>query len=377
MAFKDLKGNADVRKGLAEMISSGKIPHALMFFENDGCGALAIIQAFLQRLFCTEVSDNDSCGTCPACNKVAKLIHPDVHYVFPINTSTKVSGTFKDLTSEMFLKWWRELVISNPYFVENQLADALGIEGKNSAIGSTEARRLIDKLSLTSVEGGYRAVVVYLPERMNQEAANRLLKSIEEPPEKTIFLMITHAPEKVLQTISSRCQGIRLLPLTKMEVAQTLEDVFEVSPEEAISAAESAGGSVGVALSVLSETEDATVDKEIFTSLMDALVSRNLYAILEAGEAMAALDSREKQKAFCKFAGECLRKLFMIQQGLSQISGVNPSESDYYNTLALKCKKSFARGAMAQFDKAIMLLDRNVSQKMIFCDLVNHLYFLI
>jgi len=377
MTFRELPGNTDVKKGLAEMISSGKIPHALMFFENDGCGAIAVIQAFLQRLFCTEVSDNDSCGTCPSCNKISKLIHPDVHYIFPINSGNKVSGAFKDLTSEMFLKWWRELVVSNPYFMENQLSDALGIEGKNSAIGSTEARSLIDKLSLTSVEGGYRAVVVYLPEKMNQDAANRLLKSIEEPPEKTIFLMITHAPEKVLQTISSRCQGIRLMPLSKTEIAETLEKVYDASPEEAYSAAESAGGSVGVALRLLSEVEDVTTDKEIFTSLMDALVSRNLVSILEVGEAMAALDSREKQKAFCKFAGECLRKLFMTQQGLAQISGVSPSESDYYNAIAGKCKKTFARGAMAQFDKAIMLLDRNVSQKMIFCDLVNHLYFLI
>jgi len=377
MQFSKIQGDQDVKKALCEMADSGRIPHAIMFYENDGCGALAMILAFLQKILCHNPSQTDSCGECPSCNKVEKLIHPDIHFTFPITTGSKVSGAVKDLTCDMYLKWYREFLIKNPYFLENELGGALGIESKSGTIAVAEAKAIINQLSLTSVQGGYRAVVVYLPEKMNQEAANRLLKSIEEPPEKTLFLMVTHAPEKVLQTISSRCQGIRILPMTKDEVVATLVNEFEIDEDSAQRAASVSGGSVGKALKYLEDSEDVTVEEDIFRQLMDALVSRNLYDALQAGDAMADLDSREKQKAFCKFAGDCLRKIFMLQQNLSDLSGVTAEEKDYYITLAQKCKKSFPRNAMALLDKAMMLIDRNVSQKMVFCDLVNHLFFII
>lgn len=377
MQFSKIQGNQDVKNALCEMAASGRIPHAIMFYENDGCGALAMILAFLQKILCHQPSGSDSCGECPSCNKVEKLIHPDIHFTFPITTGSKVSGAVKDLTCDMYIKWYRELLIKNPYFLENELGSALGIESKSGTIAVAEAKAIINQLSLTSVQGGYRAVVVYLPEKMNQEAANRLLKSIEEPPEKTLFLMVTHASEKVLQTISSRCQGIRILPLSKDDVVATLVNEFEIDQESAINAAAVSGGSVGKALKYLEDSEDITVEEDIFRQLMDALVSKNLYDALTVGEAMADLDSREKQKAFCKFAGDCLRKIFMLQQNLPDLAGVTAEEKAYYTDLAQKCKKSFPRNAAALFDKAMMLIDRNVSQKMVFCDLVTHLLYII
>ena len=355
MIFDDIIGNAEVKKALVGMADSGRVPHAIMLYENDGCGAISIALGFLEYLMRSQ--------------KVARLVHPDVHFIFPVTKGSKVS-TDKP-TSESYLKYWRELVAANPYFLENNLSDALGIEGKSSMIAIAEAKFIIDKLSFHSLEGGYRAVVVYLPEKMNKDAANRLLKSVEEPPEKTLFIFITHAPEKVLTTISSRCQGIRVLPLSKEEVTQVLEDRFSMSEEKASAAAEMSGGSVGRALEYLSETEDVGADFDMFSSLMRSLVARDLPAALDVAEQLSSLPSRERAKSFCVYASEGFRKIFMIKQGLPRLANLSPKERELFPALAGGCRKSFPRTASTCLDDAVKLIDRNINLKILFCDLVD------
>lgn len=372
MRFADIPGNEDVKRALAGMVDSGRVPHAIMFYENEGCGALAIAIAFLQYLNCRDRGGADSCAECPSCNKVGKLIHPDIHYVFPVASGGKVSGDKP--TSESYSKYWRELVLSNPYFLDSELNEALGIEGKSSIIAVAEARSIVEMLSLTALEGGYKCVVVYLPEKMNVETANRLLKSIEEPPELTQFVFITHAPEKVLTTISSRCQGIRILPLTREEVSRELQERFGKSADKAEEAAAMAGGSVGRALAYIESGEDADENMSIFTSLMEALVAKDLTAALDAAEAAASLSSREKAKAFCRFAADGMRKIFMLQQRLPQLAGVPARDESFYARMAAGTKKSFPRMAMAELDRTSMLIERNVNVKILFCDLTNRLF---
>lgn len=361
MIFDSIIGNEDVKRALTGMVESGRVPHALMFYENDGCGAIQLANAFLEALTGSQ--------------KVHKMIHPDIHFVFPVTKGSKVS-TDKP-TSESYLKYWKELAIANPYFLENELNEAFGIEGKSSAIAVAEAKAIVDTLSLSALEGGYKAVVIYLPEKMNQETANRLLKSIEEPPELTQFIFITHAPEKVLMTISSRCQGIRVLPLAKEQVAQVLVEQFGKSEEDAQAAAEVAGGSVGQALAWLASTEDTDEEYNLFRELMDALLSKNLPAALDVADKLAVLPSREQAKAFCRYLSEALRKIFMLQQGMASISGVTEREREVYERYASACKKSFSRTALPVLDRALMLIDRNINLKIMFCDLVDRLYTMI
>lgn len=345
MDFSGIHGNKAVVAALAGMVDSGRIPHAMLFHENDGGGAIPVILAFLSYLYCRDRHDGDSCGSCPSCNKISKLIHPDIHFVYPVTGGSKVSSSEKPV-SESYVQYWRELVSENPYFYENELYEALGIEGKSGVIAVSEAKAILDKLSLTAVEGGYRSVVIYLPEKMNQAAANSLLKMVEEPPENTLFLMVTHEPEKVLRTIYSRCLFMRILPLSKDELSR-------VHPRE---------------------SGEESVMLDIFSDLMSALASRDLVSVLEAGETIAALESREKQKAFCKFAGKCLREIFLLQQGLSRLGDVSESDEEFFRTVSQKCRKTFPRQALALFDRARLLTERNVNQKILFCDLVNRLY---
>ena len=250
MRFADIIGNKAAADALRSMADSRRVAHAMLFYENEGCGALPLALAYVQYLNCSNPHDGDSCGECPSCRQMSKLIHPDVHFIFPVNKGPKSSDDKP--TSESYIKYWRELVLANPYFTESDLQKAIGIESKNGLIAVAEAKSMISKLSLTAVADGYKAVIFYLPEKMNQETANRLLKLVEEPPEKTIFIFITHAPEKVLQTIFSRCQSLRVLPLSKEELAA----VRAMAPKE--------------------DREEYNLFMDLFMDLMNSIVSRDL-----------------------------------------------------------------------------------------------------
>lgn len=372
MRFADIIGNKAAADALLSMADSGRVAHAMLFYENEGCGAVPLALAYLQYLNCSNPSGGDSCGECPSCRQMSKLIHPDVHFVFPVNKGPKSSD--EKPTSESYIRYWRELVLENPYFMESDLQKAIGIESKSGLIAVAEAKSIISKLSLTAVAGGYKAVVFYLPEKMNQETANRLLKMVEEPPVNTIFIFITHAPEKVLQTIFSRCQSLRVLPLSKEEVQSVLTDKMGISPHEAEAKAAVAGGSVGVALSMIGDKEEYNGFMDMFSDLMTSLVARDLSAALECGEQIAALDSREKQKAFCTFAGDCIRKIFMLQQKLPQIAGITEEESAFYESMAQKCGRKFCSKTITNIEKVAYMIDRNVNSKILFCDLVNRMF---
>ena len=318
-------GNTEICEALHRMAESGHVPHAILLHEDDGAGAFPVILNFLEDLY----------GGNP---RVAKLIHPDIHFVFP------VAGADKPVSIQ-FMKPFRELLLENPYFFENELYTAIGIEGKQSNISVNEARALLDTLSLSAVEGGYRTVVMYLPEKMNAQAANALLKMVEEPPQRTLFLLITHAPEKVLVTISSRCLHLRLQPLT-------LEADAEVHATEA------AGN---------------TVLRDLFHDIMEALTTRNLIQALETADAVADLKDREKQKAFCRLASEDLRRIFLLQK-TPQLAQLPQGEEDWFRRMASAFKPTFPRKAVEALERAQMLIERNVNQKILFTDLVNKLY---
>ncbi len=318
-------GNEEIVSALHRMVESGHIPHAMLLHQEDGGGAFPIVLNFLEELY----------GGNP---RVEKLIHPDIHFVFPVAGSDKP-------VSVQYIGAFRELLKENPYFYENELYAAIGIEGKQSNISVNEARSILERLSLSAVEGGYRTVVVYLPEKMNVQAANALLKMVEEPPEKTLFIFITQAPEKVLVTISSRCLHMRIQPLS-------LEAEAEVHAREA----------AGVAAL-----------QDLFHDILDAIVARDFLKALETGEAVSDLKVREQQKNFCKLASEDLRRVFLLQK-MPQLARIPEGTEDYYARMARSLKPTFARRALAVMDRSLLLVERNVNQKILFTDMVNQLY---
>lgn len=374
MRFADIPGNDILKKTMVAMADSGRVGHAMLLYENEGCGALPLALAYVQYLNCQNRHDGDSCGECQSCRQMAGLVHPDTHFVFPVNSSRKVD--VQKPVSESFLPLWRELVHENPYFLESDLYARLGIEGKAGNIAIAEARYILEKLSLSSVEDGYKTVLLWLPERMNAETANKLLKIVEEPPEKTLFIFVTHHPDRVLQTIFSRCQSYRVLPLGRNVLEKALVENFGKDPQESARQAAICGGSIGVALDAMGEREEYSAFMQIFRDLVSGLAARDLQAVLDASDSMSAIDSREKQKAFCIFAGECLRKIFMLQQNMHELAGIAPEETAFWTGVAAGAGRTFSRKALALADRAVMLLDRNVNPKMVFCDMVGQMYLL-
>lgn len=331
MKLSDVQNNSRVCRALASMVDTGRVPHAILLDEDDGGGAMAVAQVFLQYFFCLNHSGGDSCGECPSCNKISKMIHPDIHYIFPVSGAATSS----------FLKEFRRTVIQEPNFTEARLYENLGIETKAALINVAESKSILETLSLSALEGGYKAVVIYLPERMNREAGNRLLKSIEEPPEKTLFVLITHSPEQVLPTILSRCQRIRLTPLPKDSVVRAgVTDSFS----------------------------------QIAVELMDSLTSHDLLAALEAGEKAASLPSRDSMRSFCVYLSDICRNVFLIQQGMAQVSDNSLPDCHKW---AQKTRKIFPRGAMSALGRASEMIRRNVNQKIVFADLVDRLFLII
>lgn len=371
--FADIPGNESAKKAFVSMADSGRVPHALILHENDGCGAIQLVLTFLQYLVCEHKSDGEPCGQCPACKQFSKLIYPDLHFVFPVTTGSKISDS-KGLISERYISWWREMVLRNPYFLENELSESLGFEKKRGQILVAEAYDIIRKLSLSAVSGSYRAVIVYLPESMSNQTANKLLKTLEEPADNTVFILITHAPESVLQTIYSRCQPMRLSPLSNSEVSEHLQTRFGQTKEDADSAALLSGGSIGLALRELSQSENVAEIKSLVCDLFEKLVEKDYLGLLETGEQIATLDSREKQKLFCTFASNTLRNIFILQQGMDSVLALPSSEEDFLRYLAPKCGASFCRKAMSILNNASSMLVRNVSQKIIFTNVIDRLY---
>ncbi len=381
MRFQDIIGNGELRKRLIHMVDTGRMSHSIILAEKDGRGALAIAMALIQYLSCREKdsmnafgfapeSESDSCGVCPTCKKLGALMHPDLHFIFPVNTASGSSGTKP--VSSMFIRHWQELVAENPYFTERELYTKIGIEDKSGAINVAEAKELLEKISLKSYEGFNKYWVIWLPEKMNAEAANRLLKIVEEPMPDTYFIFISHAPEKIISTIRSRSQVIPVDPISIEELAPVLESKCGISAEEAVVYARISGGSLGVALEMIRGGSASEVFLPIVTAIMDAVAAKDLYSLISANDAVLAL-SRQQQKEYCVYFEDFLRKVLMEKNGVHDIANILPSEQPVIRKYT-SFSPTFFEKAFNTVEDCITHLEANVNSKMIFADLANRLY---
>lgn len=336
MRFAEVKGNEALKKSLVHMMESGRLSHAILFVEENGGGAFPLALALTQAVNCREPQGDDSCGVCSQCHKIGKLIHPDLHFVFPVSSTSGLTDSEKKApVSDYFLPQFKELALSNPYFTEQDLYDAIGLEAKSGNISVHEAKKIFEKLSLKAAEAAYKTVIIYLPEKMNPDAANKLLKLLEEPPQGTLFLLISHAPERLLQTIRSRCQIIYLQPIG------------------------------GVA-------SDNPQLRECVDAILQAGIEKRLIDLFPQWEDLAGL-GREKQKEFCLFAESYLRKILMVSCGLEGLAALTSEEEARVRELAGRIKPTFYEKAFSYLEDALSAIDSNVNPKLVFCDLCDRL----
>lgn len=345
MRFCDIVGNDQLKASLVQMVETGRLSHAILFNEAGEYGAFAFALALAQYVNCKNPSSDDSCDECSSCHKYEKLIHPDLHFVFPVGKSDSLNESEnKKPVSDYFLQSFISLAIKKPYFSEEELYNAIGIDKGNSNISVNESRRIIEKLSLVAFEGKYKTIIIYLPEKMNREASNALLKLLEEPPLGTLFLLITHAPEKLLATIRSRCLMVTLMPLTREQ---------------------------RVAASI--DSSDHSEYLRSICSVINSGLNGTLADIFPEWEAMASLP-REKQKDFLGYCETFIRKIQMYSLGLEQLADADTDELQYIRRFAGMLKPHFYEKSFTCFENALPLIDANVNSKLIFCDLCNRLY---
>lgn len=373
MQFKEVLGNAELKSRLVRMVDGGRTGHSLMFVEKDGYGALALAMALVQYMMCRDRrTGEDSCGVCPTCRKISEMMHPDLHFAFPVNVTAKSGSSRKPLSSS-FLQEWRALYKENPYFTEADLYRRLGIGDKVGVISVAEAKEILDSLSLKSYEGYSKFMLVWLPERMNAEAANRLLKIVEEPSQDTYFIFVTHAPERIISTIRSRSQMIRLHPVPVEEMAPALARKTGMDQERARTFSRISGGSPGLALSMSGDSSAMAEYLPVVTDMLENVVGADLQSLLEGNDRILSL-GREKQKEFCAYAEDFLRKTMMHSRGLASIADVLPAENGAVARFSAVLPGPFYERAFKALEDARSAVESNVNAKMVFCNLANILY---
>lgn len=307
MLFNQVIGQERVKDHLRQSVTAGRIPHAQLIFGPEGSGTLPLAIAYAQYIACANRSKEDSCGVCISCKKFAHLSHPDLHFVYPVNTSKEVK---KDPTSDDYLPLWRETLLQNPYFLSARWYNLMEIENKQALISRNDSEAIIRKLNLKSFESDYKFLILWLPEKMHSAAANMLLKLVEEPPEKTIFLMISEIPEQVLITISSRTQPIKLSKIDHDELANYLVEKHHLPPPQATNVARLAGGSLIAAQEILETSEETAFQFEQFGLFMRLCYKGAIPEINIWVEEMASI-GRERLKGFFKYALKLVRENFI------------------------------------------------------------------
>ena len=307
MKFSDVIGQEEAKRRLRQMVSEDRVPHAMMFCGPQGCGKMALAVAFASYLLCRDHVDGDSCGACPQCAMTASLAHPDLHFSYPV---IRPSGTGSEhkMSSEDFASEWRDLLSSGPYFTMDSWLAAMGAANQQALIGVGESDLLLRKLSLKSSQGGYKVVVMWLPERMNAECANKMLKLMEEPPQQTVFIMVCEEPEKLIDTI--RAQRIDIRRVDEAAIETALVERRGIDADSARRLARAAGGSWLAALEELDANNEKRQFLDMFVSLMRLAYMRKIKDLRKWSDTAAAL-GREKQRRMLAYFLRLVRENFM------------------------------------------------------------------
>lgn len=363
MLFKDIIGQEKAKERLIREAKEGKIAHARLFCGNEGVGKLPLAIAYAQYLSCEHPTDNDSCGVCPNCVKYNKLIHPDLHFVFPV-----IKKKNKDTISDDYLQEWREILNSSPYFNLNMWLKEMGAENQQAQIYVKESDEIIRKLNLKSSQGGYKVMIMWLPEKMNVECSNKLLKLLEEPPTQTIFILISEEPDMLLPTIQSRVQRFNIHAIDKEKIAETLCLNYGLEPNDAKNIAHRCQGNFLKALETIHLNEDNQFYFEEFVSLMRLAYQRKIREIKQWSDNIAAI-GRERQKNFLAYIQRMLRESFIYNFHTPDISYLSGEEQKFSSRFSPFINEGNVISIMEELSIAEQHIGQNVNAKMVFFDL--------
>lgn len=354
----------DVRSRLARLVAEDRVPHAMLISGPEGCGKLAIALELARALLCHHPVDGHACDECPACKMSDKWVHPDLHFVFPI---IKPAGSSAEVTSDYYLSQWRELLRRTPYFDRQDWLTEMGVGNQQSQIPVAESDSILRKLSLTASQGGAKVMLVWLPEQMNLQTANKLLKVLEEPPRGTYFLLVSEQPDALLPTILSRTQLTRIPPLRADEIARALVEVQGLQGEDARQVARQSGGNYIAALRQITVNADAGLFFDMFVLLMRLSYMRDIKGIRSWADDVAEW-GRERQKNFLTYALRMVRENFVYNFRLPELNYMNRQEADFAVRFARFINEGNVIPMADTIEQAMRDVGQNVNPRMVFFD---------
>ncbi len=366
MKFSQIPGQKGAIEKLLRSVRQGRVSHAQLFTGPEGCGSLALALAFAQYISCENKTPDDSCGTCKSCIKYEKFIHPDQHFVFPVIRDKKNA----EPVSDYYIEHWREFVKKSPYFTLNKWLYSIEAGNAQGLIFASEASEIIKKLSLKTFESDFKIMIIWLPEKMHQATANKLLKLIEEPPEKTLFLLVSDEQDKILPTIRSRCQTVKIPAFSKQEIEEYLRKHCESCANRISDISHVANGNIIRAIELCENADSYQINLDLFKNLMRFAWKRDIISIITWSEEIAAT-GREAQKNFVSFALRLLRENLMLsldqaKNGLIFLTG---EEADFSNKFHPFINQKNIFNLTDELNLAYSHVEANGNAKIIFLDL--------
>ena len=337
-AFPNVVGQEATKQRLLEAALNDRLPHAIMLCGPAGAGKLALAVDFARLLMCQNVgSDGVPCGECTSCKMARRLEHPDLHFTFPIVRGTRIKEP-KDCVSDIYIKEWREMLLDTLYADIYEWLDRMKAENQQAQYYVAEADNIQHKLMLKSNQGGRKVMVVWLPEKMNQETANKLLKLFEEPPAGTVFILVSEEPDMVLGTIQSRVQRINVPPLSRQELSEAMPP------------------------------KDERMFLDLYIQLMRLAYQRKVKDLREWSEQMSRL-GREPQKQFLQFCQRQLRENFAYNFHLPELSDQTEAEAAFSKNFARFVNERNVIPMMNELSRAEADITQNANPRMVFFDL--------
>lgn len=360
MQFKDIIGHQQIKARLIQTVHDNRVSHAQLFLGPEGSGSLALAVAYAQFINCESPLADDSCGQCSSCLKYQKLIHPDLHFSYPFFANGE-----KDVAT-VYMEEWRHAFIDNPYLSLTTWRNQLDAGNKQANINIAEAHDIIKKLSLKAFEAEYKVLIMWLPEYLDVQG-NALLKLIEEPPAKTLFLLVAENQDKILNTILSRTQLVKILKLSHEEVANYLSTEKGLSSTRAQEIAFIADGNLQTALSLLEE--DSSPYFNLLISWLRYAVTDTGLSLIQLCEEDFAKLGRENQKNFLIYAINMLRQIVLMQQGLHSLVLLQGQELDFVKKFSENYQQQQLEEAIDLCEKTHYKVERNANPKILFLDL--------
>ncbi len=373
MQFKDITGQNEVKRRLIQTVHENRVSHAQLFYGPEGSRKLALAIAYAQFINCRNRAvshespgGGDSCGTCPSCIKFSKLAHPDLHFIFPVARTKEVE---KDPVSKDFMKTWREELLANDFRLNlNDWYKAAGFDKKQGIINADDCSEILRTLSYKSFESEFKVMIIWMADRLYHSAAPKILKILEEPPDKSLFILITENPEKIISTILSRTQTVKIPRLQDEDVMHELTNRLSCSPEDARRIIPLADGNLTRAVKILKNDEDELFYLEKFVVWMRLCYKNDLARTMDFVGEISKI-GREKQKNFLAYSERIVRNALLINYRNPGLARLNQEEKDFMVKFGKFINHTNIRDFTEELEKAQFHIERNANPGILFMDL--------